>query len=181
MKILVNRTAFRRAIANAAGLSPQQDEQRKAMFARQTQRGGGGGSSAPRSAAVTRTSASGNGLSTTTTKLPALPVKPQPQQPIWDAINNKWWFPPSKNDPRPTPKPPYAIIDPTRPIVGIPERPPYGSPPPKYYIPSPTPKPQPKPVAPKPVAKPAPTPIRYYEPPPKIVAPNNPLARRPWM
>ena len=182
MKILVNRTALIRAITNATGLSPLQDEQRKAMFAKSGRGGGGGGGFAPRSAATTSTSVSKAGVSTTKITSPAVPVKPQPQQPIWDAINNKWWFPPSVNDPRPTPKPPYAIPDPTRPIMGIPERPPYGSQPPRYSVPTPTPKPQPKP-APKPVTKPSPTPPIYYAPP-RVglpVQPTDPRLLRPWM
>ena len=182
MKILVNRTALIRAIVNATGLSPLPDEQRKAMFAKSGRGGGGGGGFAPRSAATTSTSVSKAGVSTTKITSPAVPVKPQPQQPIWDAINNKWWFPPSVNDPRPTPKPPYAIPDPTRPIMGIPERPPYGSQPPRYSVPTPTPKPQPKP-APKPVTKPSPTPPIYYAPP-RVglpVQPTDPRLLRPWM
>lgn len=178
MKILVNRTALIRAITNATGLSPLQDEQRKAMFAK-SGRGGGGGGSGSGSRTSTTTTKGG----TTTVKTVQTKPAPQPQQPIWDPIAGKWWFPPSKNDPRPTPKPPYYVItDPTRPIMGIPERPPYGSPPPKYYIPVPTPKPQPKP-APKPVAKPSPAPPIYYAPPRVSlpVQPTDPRLLRPWM
>mgnify|MGYP003592770163 CR=1 FL=1 len=77
MKILVNRTALIRAIANAAGLSPLQDEQRKAMFARQGQRGGGGGGGG----------GSGSRTSTTTTKggtttVKTVQSKPEPKPAI---------------------------------------------------------------------------------------------------
>ena len=43
--ILINRTAFTRALANVFGGGPQDDQKRKAMFARMSRGGGGGGRS----------------------------------------------------------------------------------------------------------------------------------------
>lgn len=116
MKILVNRTALIRAIANATGGAPMREEERKAMFARQGERGGGGGGGG-RGGSGTRTTTTKGG----TTTVKTVQTKPQPKPAV---------------DVYPVMRYPYPNYPPElyRPLPVYPGIPTYPEKPPVYYV-----------------------------------------------
>ena len=123
MKILVNRTALIRAIANATGGAPMRDEERKAMFAKSGRGGGGGGGGGSGSRTSTTTTKGG----TTTVKTVQSKPEPKPAIDVYPVFR----YPPYIDYPpelyRPLPVYPGIPTYPEKPPV---MRPPYGSVPP---------------------------------------------------
>ena len=142
MKILVNRTALDRAIANAAAGGLMREEERRAMFAKQGRGGGGGGGGGGTASGGRARSTIRQGTATGATTKVVVPKPGNPQDKAdalyyWPGRLPPYWYPPDMYRPLPVypgiptyPEKPFPIR-PGYPEKPISKNPPKAAPPPQ--------------------------------------------------